>query len=194
VTAVTDPIIERLQDVTVGGIERREIRVVDYDPGWPEQFAAEAARIAEALGDGARRVEHVGSTAVVDLAAKPIIDILLVVDDPADEATYVPALERAGYHLRVREPAFHEHRTLRTAGRNVHLHVFGPDAPEVERVLLFRDTLRADPAARQRYEQTKRALATRTWPTMQHYADAKNGIVAEILRTAGWPRTGGADG
>lgn len=111
---------------------------------------------------GARSVEHVGSTAVCDLAAKPIVDILLIVDDPADEPAYVPALDRIGYHLRIREPDVYEHRMLRTGDRAVHLHVFGPRAPEVERMLL-RDMLRADANARRRYEQTKRRLATRRW-------------------------------
>jgi GrpB-like predicted nucleotidyltransferase (UPF0157 family) len=181
-----DPIINRLRDVTIGGIEHREIVIAEYDPAWPQRFAAEAERISTALGDRARHVEHVGSTAVPGLAAKPIIDILLVVDDPADEDAYVPALEGAGYALRIREPDFHEHRMLRTAGRDVHLHVFGPGSPEVDRLVLLRDTLRADPSQRRRYEQTKRDLAARTWPTMQHYADAKSGIIEQILQRAGW--------
>lgn len=181
-----DPIVKRLQDVTIGEIEQRDIVLVEHDAGWHGRFAAEAERIDDALGDVARRIEHVGSTAVPHLAAKPIIDVLVVVDDPADEAAYVPALERAGYQLRIREPTFHEHRMLRTPARDVHLHVFGPDAPEVERMLLLRDVLRTDPAERQRYEQTKRALAARTWPTMQHYADAKSTIVEQILQRAGW--------
>lgn len=183
-----DPIVKRLQDVTIGEIEQRDIVLVEHDAGWHGRFAAEAERIDAALGDVARRIEHVGSTAVPHLAAKPIIDVLVVVDDPADEAAYVPALERAGYQLRIREPTLSEHRMLRTPARDVHLHVFGPDAPEVERMLLLRDVLRTDPAERQRYEQTKRALAARTWPTMQHYADAKSTIVEQILRRAGWRR------
>jgi GrpB-like predicted nucleotidyltransferase (UPF0157 family) len=183
-----DPIVKRLQDVTIGEIEQRDIVLVEHDAGWHGRFAAEAERINAALGGVARRTEHVGSTAVPHLAAKPIIDVLVVVDDPADEAAYVPALERAGYQLRIREPTFSEHRMLRTPARDVHLHVFGPDAPEVERMLLLRDVLRTDPAERRRYEQTKRALAARTWPTMQHYADAKSTIVEQILQCAGWRR------
>ena len=186
----TDPIVERLQAVTIGEIERRDIVLVAHDPAWHGRFAQEAQRISEALGDTARRVEHVGSTAVPDLDAKPIIDILLVVDDPTDETTYVPALEQAGYRLRVREPEFHEHRMLRTPARDVHLHVFGPHAPEVDRMVLLRDTLRIAPAERHRYERTKRALATREWPTMQHYADAKSTIVEQILQRAGAARAG----
>lgn len=183
-----DPIVKRLRDVTIGEIEQRDIVLVEHDAGWHGRFAAEAERINAALGDVAKRIEHVGSTAVPRLAAKPIIDVLVVVDDPADEAAYVPALDRAGYQLRIREPTFHEHRMLRTPARDVHLHFFGPDAPEVERMLLLRDVLRTDPAERQRYEQTKRALAARTWPTMQHYADAKSTIVEQILQRGGWRR------
>lgn len=185
----TDPIIDRLRDVTIGGIEQREIVIVDYDPAWPERFAEHAERIGTALGDRALRVEHVGSTAVPGLAAKPIIDILLVVDDPADEDAYIPRLEHTGYSLRIREPDFHEHRMLRTTGRDVHLHVFGPGSPEIDRLMLLRDTLRTDPAQRRRYEQTKRDLAAQAWPTMQHYADAKSGIIGQILHHAGWPPT-----
>lgn len=179
-----DPGLERLRAVTVGEIEQREIVVVEDDPAWHDRFAAEKRRIVDQLGARARSVEHVGSTAVCDLAAKPIVDILLIVDDPADEPAYVPALDRIGYHLRIREPNVYEHRMLRTGDRAVHLHVFGPRAPEVERMLLLRDMLRADAHARRRYEQTKRRLATRRWSTMQHYADAKTGVIEELLQLA----------
>lgn len=118
------------------------IVVDDYDPAWPERFRREAAKIRATLGEVARAVEHIGSTSVPGLAAKPIIDILLVVEDSSDELSYVPALEEAGYTLRVRERDFHEHRMLRTAAKDVHVHVYSPDSPEIERYLLLRDRLR----------------------------------------------------
>ena len=179
-----DP-LERLRAVTIGEIEQRGIVLVEHDEAWHERFAVEAARIESRLGARALRVEHVGSTAVCGLAAKPIVDILLIVADPSDEAAYVPPLCDAGYELRIREPEFFEHRMLRTADRDVHLHVFGPDAVEADRMLAFRDTLRTDSSARQRYARVKRSLARHEWPTMQHYADAKSDTIDHILRNAG---------
>ena len=94
----------RLDQVLIGGPDRRPIVVVTYDRAWPERFRAERERTGRALGQTAQSVEHIGSTAVPGLAAKPIIDILLVVEDVDDEPAYGPALERSGYVLRVREP------------------------------------------------------------------------------------------
>ncbi len=88
----------------------------EYDPAWPCLFEREAQRIRGALGERALMVEHVGSTSVPGLAAKPIIDILLVVADSADEASYVPDLEAVGYVLRIREPEWHQHRVFKGAG------------------------------------------------------------------------------
>lgn len=173
-----------LRQVVIGEIESPTIRVVDYDPDWPRRFAREADTIHSALGDRARLVEHIGSTSVPGLAAKPIVDILLVVSDSADEPAYLPALEAAGYVLRVREPDFYEHRMLRTRAKDVHLHVFSPDSPEVERDLRFRDRLRSDAADRELYAHTKRRLAGQAWPTMQHYAEAKTEVIEAIVARA----------
>ena len=82
-----------------------EIVLVDYNDSWPTKYREHAARIAAALGGRAVQVEHIGSTAVPGLAAKPTIDVLLVVADSADEAMYVPDLEAAGYELRIRNPS-----------------------------------------------------------------------------------------
>jgi GrpB-like predicted nucleotidyltransferase (UPF0157 family) len=171
-------------DVLIGGPEHVEIVIVEYDPAWPERFEREATTIAGALGDRALRIEHIGSTSVPGLAAKPIIDILLVVEDSADERRYVPDLEAAGYVLRVREPDFHEHRMLRTPARDVHVHVFSSGSVEIERYLLLRDRLRSDDTDRRLYEDTKRALSARDWPTMNHYADAKSEVVEGIIARA----------
>jgi GrpB-like predicted nucleotidyltransferase (UPF0157 family) len=158
--------------------------LVEYDAEWPRLFAREEARIHDALGESALQVEHAGSTSIPGIAAKPVIDIVLVVGDPADEAAYVPALEDAGYKLRIREPDWFEHRVLKGTEASVNLHVFPPDCPEVERMLRFRDHLRRDAADRDLYEGTKRELAQREWKYVQHYADAKSDVVEDILRRA----------
>jgi GrpB-like predicted nucleotidyltransferase (UPF0157 family) len=173
-----------VRDATIGAPEKADIVLVEHDPAWAARFEQERARIVAALGDRARAVEHVGSTSVPGLAAKPIIDICLTVDDSADEPAYVPTLERAGYELRIREPNWFEHRMLRTPERDVHLHVFTVGCDEVTRMLLFRDWLRSNRADRELYESTKRDLARRDWPTGQHYADAKTDVVAAIMARA----------
>lgn len=161
-----------------------KIEIVDYDPEWPRLFEREAARIRAALGDDALRIEHVGSTSVPGLAAKPRIDILLVVGDSADEATYVPALEAAGYVLRIREPEWYEHRVFKGPDTDVNLHVFTAGCPEIERMLGFRDHLRGHEADRRLYERSKRELAQRDWKYTQNYADAKSAVVEEIIARA----------
>ena len=163
------------------------ITLADYDPDWPVLFAREAARIRAALGARAVQVEHVGSTSVPGLAAKPIIDILLAVPDSSDEQAYVPALEAAGYVLRIREPDWFEHRLFKGPDTDINLHVFTVGAAETDRMLLFRDRLRTNDADRDAYLQVKRDLATRTWRHVQHYADAKTAIVEQIIARATRP-------
>jgi GrpB-like predicted nucleotidyltransferase (UPF0157 family) len=177
---------EEIRAAVVGELKPLEgpILLADYDPAWPALFEREAARIRAALGDEARLVEHAGSTSVPSLAAKPIIDIVLAVPDSADEASYVPALEAAGYVLRIREPEWSEHRVLKGPDTNVNLHVFTIGAGEIERMLLFRDWLRANPADRDLYEQAKRELVTRSWQYVQNYADAKTTVVEAIIERA----------
>jgi GrpB-like predicted nucleotidyltransferase (UPF0157 family) len=129
-------------------------------------------------------VEHIGSTSVPGLPAKPIVDVLLVVENSGDEASYLPALEEAGYVLRVREPDFDEHRVFRTAAKDVHVHVFSLGSPEIERYLLLRERLREDRCDRELYAGTKRELANREWPSMQHYAEAKTEVIEGIIARA----------
>jgi len=179
-----DPIEERLREVLIGEIEPRAVVVADYDPAWPERFRREEAKIRAALGEAALAVEHIGSTSVPGLAAKPIVDVLLVVENSADEASYLPALEGAGYVLRVREPDFDEHRMLRTPGKDVHVHVFSPDSGEIERYLLLRDRLREHEEERELYARKKRELAREEWPSVDHYAEAKTGVIEGIIARA----------
>lgn len=160
------------------------VHLAEADPSWPDQFARVAARVETALGAGVVMLEHVGSTSVPELPAKPVLDVVLVVADPRDEAAYVPALEAAGFLLHLREPGWHEHRLLKGASPTVNLHVFGRGCPEVERMLLFRDRLRRHPEERQRYARTKRELAARTWAYVQDYADAKSEVVEAIITRA----------
>ena len=160
------------------------VRLVDPDPEWAAQYAQQEARIRAALGPRALRVEHVGSTSVPGLAATPVIDIVLLVIDSADEAGYVPDLEAAGYTLQFREPDWYEHRFLHDHDPDVQIHVFSVGSPEVERMLLFRDRLRSRSEERELYERTKRDLAVRRWAYVQDYADAKSAVVEEIISRA----------
>jgi GrpB-like predicted nucleotidyltransferase (UPF0157 family) len=178
---------EQIRQVTIGEPDRLDgpISLVAYDPAWPANFAREAARIRHALGDRAVRIEHVGSTSIPGLDAKPIVDILLVVANSADEPSYVPALEATGYVLRIREPDWHEHRLFQGPTIALNLHVFSVGSREIERMLLFRDWLREDAADRDLYLQTKRDLARQDWRYVQNYADAKSAVVEAIMARAG---------
>jgi len=168
-----------------------KVLIEDYKPEWPTWYAAAKAAICGVLGPLVLRIEHTGSTAVPGLAAKSVIDMLLVVPDTSDEAAYVPALESVGYTLGSREPGGYEHRFLmrrvyERAPYNVNLHVFSPElaAPEIERILVFRDWLRTHDEDRANYERTKRELAQHNWRYLQHYANAKSDIIEEILARA----------
>lgn len=164
-------------EALVGGREPRAIVIVEYDPGWPERYERERERIVSALGERAVSVEHVGSTAVPGLAAKPIVDVLVAVDDP-DDAVVLERLLDAGYELRVVEPG---HRMVRTPELDVHVHVWGVGDGEVARLLAFRERLRASGADRAEYERLKRELARRAWADMNEYADAKGPLIEAIL-------------
>ena len=156
-----------------------QIVLAPYDEAWPTTYTRLSSAIRDALGDVV--VEHVGSTSVPGLDAKPIIDVNLIVADSADEPSYVPALEELGYVLVIREPDWHEHRLLRLADPAVNLHVFTTGCPEHDRMITFRDRLRSDDAARNRYLAAKRRLASRKWAYVQDYADEKSSVVEQIL-------------
>jgi GrpB-like predicted nucleotidyltransferase (UPF0157 family) len=160
------------------------VTLAEADAGWAAQYARQEERIRAALGSLAVQIEHVGSTSVPGLAAKPNIDILLLVMDSADEAAYLPDLEAAGYQLQFRELEWFEHRFLRDFDPNVQVHVFSVGAAEAERMLLFRDVLRNRSEERELYERTKRELAARRWAYVQDYADAKSSVIEEIILRA----------
>jgi GrpB-like predicted nucleotidyltransferase (UPF0157 family) len=193
---MTEEYDERLAGVWVDGPPPKltgQVQVVDYDPDWPRLYRREEERIRAVLGDRVLRIEHIGSTSVPDLPAKPIVDIALAVADSADEPAYLPALEAAGYKLVIREPDWFEHRCLKGPDTNINLHVFSLGAAEIDRCVRFRDWLRTHPADRDLYARTKRDLATRPWTYIQQYADAKTDVVQEILARASSPDAGRVD-
>jgi GrpB-like predicted nucleotidyltransferase (UPF0157 family) len=174
---------DELQAVTVGELKPLEgpIVLLTYDPRWPQIFSTEAKRLVGVLGEQALSIEHVGSTSVPGLAAKPIIDIVLVVSDSANEPAYVPDLEAAGYVLRIREPHWFEHRVFKGPTADINLHVFTAGCPEIARMLAFRDRLRESETDRERYATVKETLARQEWKYVQDYADAKTAAIEDIL-------------
>ena len=174
-----------LKAITIGEVNKLtgKIQLVDYDPNWPALYRREEERLRGALGARALRVEHAGSTSVPGLIAKPIIDIVLVVAGSADEPAYVPSLEARGYLLRIREPDF-EHRMLKGPDTDVNVHVFSEGCPEIDRMIAFRDWLRAHADDRDLYAQAKRALAGQDWAFTQNYADAKTVVIQDIMSRA----------
>ena len=175
-----------IETATVGGARplNASVYLAEYDMAWPEAFVREAARIRQVLGDAAKSIEHVGSTSVPGLAAKPIIDIVMEVANSRDESAYVTRLEQHGYKLRIREPDWFEHRVLKGPDADINLHVFTIGCPEIERMLMFRNHLRANATDRNHYEAAKRELASRQWAYIQNYADAKTDVIEEIIARA----------
>ncbi len=163
------------------------IEVTDPDPAWPRHYEDLARRIREALGWRVLQLEHVGSTSVPGLPAKPVIDIDLTVADPEREQDYVPALAAAGFRLVIREPWWYGHRALSYDEPRCNLHVFGFDSPEPVRHRIFRDWLRGNPADRDRYAAAKRRAASQANAGGEHvmrYNARKQQVIREIYRRA----------
>jgi GrpB-like predicted nucleotidyltransferase (UPF0157 family) len=161
--------------------------MAEPDPGWPLLYDGLAGRIREALGWRALHVEHVGSTSVPGLAAKPIIDIDLTVADPDREQDYVPALERAGFRLVIREPWWFGHRALVADDPRCNVHVFGFDSPELIKHRIFRDWLRGNPDDRDRYAAVKRQAAAASNEAGEHvmqYNARKEQVIRDIYHRA----------
>ncbi len=177
---------EEIQAAHIGGMRTHNapIQLVAYSDEWPALFIRQADRVRATLGDRALMLEHVGSTSVPGLAAKPIIDMILAVADSADEPAYVPAMESAGHVLRIREPEWHQHRLFKGPDTDINLHVYSFGCPEIDKMLMFRDWLRNNDADRELCERTKRELANQTWKYVQNYADAKTAVVEEIVARA----------
>ena len=175
-----------IEEVTVGDREPHNGKVVleEYNSNWSVLFEREAERIRSILGNRAIQIHHVGSTAVPGLCAKPIIDIVLVVQNSSAESSYVTDLEAAGYRLHIREPDWFNHRLLKELDTDINLHVFSEQEPEVERMIIFRDWLRNHEDDRHLYATVKHELSRRDWQHIQHYADAKTAIIQEIMERA----------
>ncbi len=174
------PTPEEIAEARVAPPEQAIVEVVAPDASWPEQFAAVGDTVVEALGDRALSVRHVGSTSVPGLWAKPIIDVDLTVADSGDEAAYLPALEAAGFVLRVREPDWEEHRCLRGADPTSNLHVWSPGSIEPARTAAFRDWLIAHPDDREAYAALKRDLAGQGFTDVMDYNNHKAGLIYDI--------------
>jgi GrpB-like predicted nucleotidyltransferase (UPF0157 family) len=133
------------------------------------------------------QLDHVGSTSVQGLAAKPVIDIDLTVADPSREQDYVPELETIGFQLVIREPWWYGHRALRADEPRCNLHVFGFDSPEPVRHRIFRDWLRGNPDERDRYAAAKREAASEANAGGEHvmqYNGRKQQVIREIYHRA----------
>ncbi len=165
----------------LGGPEKRTIGVEPYRRTWAETFEEHRHRISETLGPAAQRVDHIGSTAVSGLAAKPIIDIQISVPDVEDESSYLESLVAAGYRLRVRERG---HRMFRTPELDVHVHICDAGGDWERRHLLLRDWLRHSQDDREAYAALKLRLQQQDWETMNDYADAKSAVFAEMTARA----------
>ena len=159
------------------------IRVVEYDADWPLRFQTLAARVRSLLGARVARVEHIGSTAVPGLAAKPILDIDVVVRAAADLQPNIRELEKAGYRYE---------GDLGVAGREAlrrppdsephHLYLLVEGSRELQRHLAFRDALRADQVLREEYAALKRALAQRCRDDRRAYTSSKSDFIETALK------------
>jgi GrpB-like predicted nucleotidyltransferase (UPF0157 family) len=164
--------------------EMEPVDLVPYDSAWASRFVRWRDRIAHVLGHHAVRVEHVGSTSVPGLAAKPILDIQVSVTDLADETSYAPALEAVGVQLRSRDVYHRYFRTYPDRPREVHVHVCSAGGEWEREHLLFRDYLRNHPAACDAYSVAK-LEAARLWRDDRiAYTDAKNDVILDILEAA----------
>lgn len=171
---------------------RFKLAIVEPNPAWPQRFLDTKARIEAVLGSTAVAILHVGSTSVPGLPAKDVIDIDLVVKDIKNEDSYVEPLERLGLRFFLREPGWHQHRYFvdeadRHGSYPIHVHVFGPDCPEVEKHRIFRDWLSKSPEDLKLYATVKRdcaAASEAAGETMKEYTLRKEGTIREILNRA----------
>ena len=163
----------------------RPILVVDYDPQWPVLFEQEKARIIAMLGHILLMVEHLGSTAVPGLAAKPVIDIGLGVRSLAEAPSLMPSIEGMGYiYEPVLEQLLPERRFFWKGTPTVHtyhLHLAKVDNPVLLRPLRFRDYLRRHPDRAEKYGELKKELAKRCGQDMDAYVNGKTALIEQIM-------------
>lgn len=186
-----------LDDATTERIAHRKLGrvklvIAEPNPEWPQRFLDTKVRIEAVLGSNVVTIIHVGSTSVPGLPAKDIIDIDLVVNDSANEDTYVKPLESLGFLFLLREANWYQHRFFvdegdRPGAYPIHLHVFGPDCAEVEKHQIFRDWLAKTPEDLQLYATVKRESAEASeaaGETMTQYTMRKDKTLREILNRA----------
>jgi GrpB-like predicted nucleotidyltransferase (UPF0157 family) len=166
--------------------QARPIQVVPYDPMWPARFRAEALRLRSLLGDNAVAFHHIGSTAIPEIMAKPIIDLLVEVRDLGEVDALDEKMKRHGYlpkgefgipgrrYFRKGTEAHHTH----------HVHIFQTGDPHIERQILFRDYLRAHPDEAQAYSQLKESLAIKFQEDPEGYMDGKDDFIKKIEEKA----------
>jgi len=168
------------------------IEVVPYDSCWPVLFELEKAALLPAFGEYLCCIEHIGSTAVPGLAAKPVIDILVGVHSIADAPAFIPALQALGYeYIPEHEAVFPERRYLHKIvnGKHTHhLHIVEPGSDFFKVQILFRDHLRSHPADAARYAELKYRLAQEYHNDREAYTNGKGPLIEEILNAARQPR------
>lgn len=173
------------------------ILIEPYDPAWPTQFASLGVRIRGELGERALRIDHVGSTSVPGLAAKPVIDIQISVGSLEPVAPYAERLARLGFQWRADNPDLTKRYFRESPGMvRTHIHVRSAGSWAEQLNLLFRDFLRRDLTARTLYAQTKHDLAERYRDDRAGYVAAKSPIIWALLQRAdAWAQaTGWAPG
>lgn len=168
----------------------RHIVIEDYDPDWPLMYEREKKALLAAVGEYVERIEHIGSTSVPGLGAKPVIDMMIGVAslDTADAHCIEPIVTLGYEYLKRAEASMPNRRYFRkddACGRRTHpIHLWQTDSDEWAAHILFRDYLRTNPGDRLRYERLKRELAKKEWETGSQYADAKSDFIADVLRKA----------
>ena len=170
----------------LGQTHEDPVVLAEPDPAWPGRFASIRERLLRAIGAAAVRVDHVGSTAIPGVSAKPVIDVQVSVVDVEDEAAYAPAIVSLGWPLRAREAGL-GHRFFRDPSgtpRRVHIHVCQAGGEWERQHLLFRDYLRAHPERARAYDALKRALVDRYADARLAYTEAKGPFIEETLESA----------
>jgi len=166
---------------------KEPVIIVDYDPEWPNVYAEERQQILDAVGDIVAAIEHVGSTSVPGLGAKPIIDIMVGVHSLADAEKCIEPLSLIGYEYRPELEAFIPERRCFQRGpadAHRHLHMVEIASDFWKRHLLFRDFLRAHPDVAAEYERLKRALAAQFGRDREGYTDAKTSFIEAVVARA----------
>ena len=174
-----------------------KVEVVPHNPQWRDAFEAEAKHVAAALGENVVAIHHIGSTAIPDIYAKPVIDLLVEVRDIAEVDGQSSAMESLGYEV-MGEYGIHGRRFFRKDNqegiRTHNIHAFEAGSAEVERHLAFRDYMIAHPGAAHRYSELKRKLAEEHPQSLDGYMDGKDGFIKEMDRRAAQWRTSQAAG